>query len=129
MNSAIEQTQPSSVNMKNDWKKRLGTVYSTDPDFAYDSGDEPQETTFPPGAQTLRISLDRKNRRGKTVTRIEGFRGSDEDLKELEKALKKNCGVGGSAKNGEILLQGDFRERVGNLLMEKGYHIKRKGGN
>ena len=123
------RTKPEALHMENDWKKRLGVVYSTDPGYRYDTEDKPQEETPEPGEQILRISLDRKNRKGKTVTIIEGFRGSEEDLKALEKTLKKSCGAGGSAKNGEILLQGDFREKAMKLLSEKGYHIRRKGGN
>lgn len=114
--------------MENDWKKRLGVVYSTNPDFQYDAGDEEPEESPPPGEQTLHVRLDRKNRKGKTVTLIQGFRGSEEELKMLGKELKTGCGVGGSAKNGEILLQGDFRERVSALLKEKGYKVRRSGG-
>ena len=114
--------------MENDWKKRLGVVYSTDPDFQYDAGDEEPEKSPPPREQTLYVRLDRRNRKGKTVTLIEGFRGSEEELKMLGKELKTTCGVGGSAKNGEILLQGDFRERVLTLLLEKGYKVRRAGG-
>ncbi len=114
--------------MENDWKKRLGVVYSTDPEFSY-SGEEKEDTdTLEPGLQTLYVRLDRKNRKGKTVTLVEGFVGRDEDLKALGKELKSRCGVGGSAKEGEILLQGDFRERVVSLLQDKGYKVKKSGG-
>lgn len=114
--------------MKNNWKKRRGVVYSTDPDYTYNTGEEQQGSTPPPNEQTLCIRLDRKNRKGKTVTIIEGFRESEEELKVLGKELKTSCGVGGSVKNGEILLQGDFRERVFPLLEKKGYKVKRPGG-
>lgn len=114
--------------MEKDWKKRLGVVYSTNPDFEFDSDQQEETPTLPPGEQTLYVKLDRKNRKGKTVTLVEGFRGSEEDLKSLGKELKSKCGTGGSAKNGEILLQGDFRDRVLSLLGDKGYHVKRSGG-
>ncbi|MBN1132336.1 MAG: translation initiation factor [Bacteroidales bacterium] len=114
--------------MENDWKKRLGIVYSTDPDFRYEREEGEVTETPDPSRQMLYISLDRKNRKGKTVTIVAGFTGSEEDLKSLGKILKSKCGVGGSVKNGEILIQGDFRERVTELLTEGGYHVKRKGG-
>jgi translation initiation factor 1 len=114
--------------MENDWKKRLGVVYSTDPDFSYSGSDQEDADTLEPGLQNLYVRLDRKNRKGKTVTLVEGFVGKDEDLKALGKELKSRCGVGGSAKEGEILLQGDFRERVVTLLKDKGYKVKKSGG-
>ena len=116
--------------MENDWKKRLGVVYSTDPDYQYEKGEENRkEKTLRPGEQNLRIRLDRKGRKGKTVTIIGGFRGSGEDLKTLGKELKTALGVGGSVKNGEILLQGDFQKRAQEMLMKKGYQVKRAGGS
>jgi len=115
--------------MENDWKKRLGVVYSTDPDFSYDKRDEETPDTPAPGDQLLYVSVDRKNRKGKSVTLVEGFRGSGEDLKSLAKTLKQKCGVGGSAKDGEILIQGDFRDRIIPMLEESGYNVKRKGGS
>lgn len=105
----------------NDWKQRLGMVYSTNPDFAYETDDEPEAETLPPGQQKLRVSIDRRNRGGKTVTLVTGFTGSDDDLKALGKQLKAQCGVGGSAKDGEILIQGDFKTRVTELLRKAGY--------
>lgn len=114
--------------MENDWKKRLGVVYSTDPGFEYDEEGEKGEKTPDPGQQNLYVKLDRKRRRGKTVTLVEGFRGGDEDLRSLASELKSACGVGGSAKNGEILVQGDFRDRVVKMLTEKGYRVKKSGG-
>lgn len=113
--------------MENDWKKRLGIVYSTNPDFAFETDSNKEEETPDPAHQKLYVSLDRKNRKGKSVTLVEGFLGSDANLKELGKELKSKCGVGGSAKEGQILLQGDFRDRVITLLKEKGYHVKRSG--
>ncbi|MCR5039904.1 MAG: translation initiation factor [Bacteroidales bacterium] len=97
-----------------------GTVYSTNPDFVFDYGDE-EDVTLEPAKQNLRIMLDKKQRGGKKVTLISGFQGSDYDLAVLGKELKSACGVGGSVKNGEILLQGDFREKVLALLLQKGY--------
>lgn len=97
-----------------------GTVYSTNPDFVFDYGDE-EVVTLEPAKQNLRIMLDKKQRGGKKVTLISGFQGSDYDLAVLGKELKSACGVGGSVKNGEMLLQGDFREKVLALLLQKGY--------
>jgi len=114
--------------MDNDWKKRLGMVYSTNPDYEFDPGDDKQKSTVPRQQQMLYVKLDRKNRKGKSVTLIDGFVGTDEDLKTLGKELKSKCGVGGTAKNGEILLQGDFRIRIAELLTEMGYKVKRSGG-
>ncbi|MEN8201615.1 MAG: translation initiation factor [Bacteroidota bacterium] len=114
--------------MENDWKKRLGVVYSTNPDYSFESDKKEEEQTLRPEEQKLYVKLDRKNRKGKTVTLVEGFVGSEEDLKSLGKELKSRCGVGGSAKNGEILLQGDFRDRVLALLKDQGYNVKRSGG-
>ena len=114
--------------MENDWKKRLGMVYSTNPDFQYESGDLEESETHAPQKQLLYVSLDKKNRKGKKVTLIEGFKGSTDDLKNLAKELKSSCGVGGSVGDQNILIQGDFRDRVFNLLQEKGFKVKRKGG-
>lgn len=117
-----------SVSMENDWKKRLGVIYSTNPDFSFESQEKEAEQTLPPNQQKLYVKLDRKNRKGKTVTLVEGFVGSVDDLKTLGKELKSKCGVGGSAKDGEILLQGDFRDRVISLLKDRGFNVKRSGG-
>lgn len=114
--------------MENDWKKRLGMVYSTDPDFQFETGEDYLPETLPPAKQTLYVRLDRKGRKGKTVTLVDGFKGNPEDLKTLGKELKSKCGVGGSVKDGEIILQGDSRERIISLLTEKGYQVKRSGG-
>ena len=114
--------------MENDWKKRLGMVYSTNPDFQYESGEEEEMETLVPQQQQLYVSLDKKNRKGKKVTLVEGFKGTTEDLKNLAKELKSSCGVGGSVGDHKILIQGDFRDRVITLLQEKGFKVKRKGG-
>jgi len=114
--------------MENDWKKRLGVVYSTDPDFEYDRNDQREENSPDPGEQKLYVSLDRKKRKGKSVTLISGFRDSQQDQKELARELKRKCGVGGSVTQDGILIQGDFRERVIPLLREKGYQVIAKGG-
>lgn len=97
-----------------------GTVYSTNPDFVFDYREE-ETVTIAPAKQNLRVMLDKKQRAGKKVTLITGFQGSDFDLAVLGKELKSACGVGGSVKDGEILLQGDFREKVLALLLQKGY--------
>jgi len=114
--------------MENDWKKRLGMVYSTNPDFQYESGDQEEAETLSPQQQVLFVSLDKKNRKGKKVTLVEGFKGTMDDLKSLAKELKSSCGVGGSVGDHNILIQGDFRDRVINILQDKGFTVKRKGG-
>ena len=108
-----------------DWKKRLGVVYSTNPDFTYQTAQEETVETLPADRQRLIARIDRRNRAGKQVTLIEGFRGRDEDLSALAKTLKTRLGVGGSAKDGEITIQGDFRDRVTELLVSMGYSAKR----
>ena len=105
----------------NDWKDRLNVVYSTNPDFQYETEAEEEPSTLPPAQQRLRVQLDRKNRGGKTVTLVTGFIGAEDDLKELGKLLKNKCGVGGTAKDGEIIIQGDFKQKVAELLQKAGY--------
>ncbi|CEA16278.1 MAG TPA: translation initiation factor [Fermentimonas caenicola] len=110
----------------NDWKKRLDIVYSTNPDYHYNKEGEEISETLPKEKQLLRISLDKRNRNGKSVTLITGFSGNEEDLKELGKLLKTKCGVGGSAKDGEIIIQGDHREKVLDILQKEGYIKSRR---
>ena len=105
----------------NDWKDRLGMVYSTNPDFKYDIGNEEEAETLPKNQQRLRVRMEKNGRGGKTVTIVAGFMGSDADLKELGKWLKGRLGVGGSVKEGEIIVQGDFKSRVIDLLKVDGY--------
>ena len=99
----------------------MNVVYSTNPDYNYEMNEEEEQTTLPSAQQRLRVQLDRKNRGGKVVTLVTGFVGTDNDLKELGKLLKSKCGVGGSAKDGEIIVQGDFKQRVIELLKSEGY--------
>ena len=109
-------------------KERLNVVYSTNPNYSYEFEQQEEQETLAPSEQTLYISIDKKQRGGKEVTLIEGFVGTDEDLKELGKLLKSKCGVGGTAKDGEIIVQGSFRDKIIELLTKEGYKTKRKGG-
>ncbi|MFT4071567.1 MAG: translation initiation factor [Dysgonamonadaceae bacterium] len=105
----------------NDWKDRLNVVYSTNPDFNYEKEDEEEYETIDKAKQQLRIQLDKRNRKGKAVTLVNGFIGSEDDLQALGKLLKVKCGVGGSAKDGEIIVQGDLRNKVLEILQKEGY--------
>ena len=96
-------------------------VYSTNPNFQYETGNTEEAETLSPNQQKLRVQLDRKNRGGKVVTLVTGFVGTDDDLKELGRMLKSKCGVGGSAKDGEVIVQGDFKQKVIELLKKEGY--------
>ena len=111
----------------NDWKARLGMVYSTNPDFNYETTETPEAEPLPPARQELRVWLDRKQRAGKVVTLVKGFVGRDADLQELARLLKTKCGVGGAAKEGEIIIQGDHRDRVVEILTKSGYRCKKAG--
>lgn len=105
-----------------------GIVFSTDPDHQYRVPEDEEVETPEPRLQDLRVQLDKKQRGGKAVTLVTGFRGSEADLEALGKKLKQKCGVGGSVKDGEILIQGDFREKVMNLLSSEGFKVKKIGG-
>ena len=109
-------------------KKKKNIVYSTNPDFNFDFDEDEAQDTLPVNEQKFYVSIDRKQRGGKEVTLIEGFVGDPDDLKDLGKMLKSKCGVGGSAKDGEIIVQGNHRDKVVNLLQAEGYQVKKKGG-
>lgn len=110
--------------MKNERKNRINVVYSTNPNYNYEYSEEEIIETLPPEKQNLRVILDSKQRKGKTVTLIQGFIGSEGDLKELAKVLKNKCGVGGSVKDGEIIIQGEVKEKVLAILKEHHYRAK-----
>lgn len=104
-----------------------GFVFSTDPDFKFDYEEEAQET-LAPAQQVLRVKLETKHRAGKAASVITGFTGKDEDMQELAKKLKNFCGTGGSAKDGEIIIQGDQREKILNWLLKNGYSKTKRIG-
>ncbi len=112
----------------NDWKKRDGVVYSTSDDFEFNLNSSEETESLAPNQQNLKVMLDKKARAGKKVTLIEGFIGSESELSDLGKLLKNKCGVGGSAKDGEILIQGDHRDKVVQILHAEGYKAKKSGG-
>lgn len=118
--------------MSNPKKKSLsdlgGIMYSTDPSFNYEQEQDSTEENIANNQQDLRVTLDRKNRGGKAVTLITGYRGSPADLETLAKMLKTKCGVGGGAKDGEIIIQGDFRDKVMVILQKEGFKVKKSGG-
>lgn len=110
----------------NDWKSRLGVVFSTNPDYGYNSPNEtPHEETLPPSKQKLIVAIDRRNRGGKQVTLVKGFIGTEEDLIQLSKMIKTKCGTGGTVKDGEVIIQGDFRDKILSFLESEGYKAKR----
>lgn len=106
----------------NDWKERLGMVYSTNPDFSFETGKETEETELlPPNQQKLRLRIEKNGRGGKTATVISGFKGPDGELESLARTLKTHCGCGGSAKDGLIIIQGDMKEKLIDKLKSLGY--------
>ncbi len=110
---------------KNKKQRFEGIVYSTDTNFSYQLTDDNEEAaTLSKDKQKLKVLLDKKARKGKIVTLVEGFVGSDKDLQELAKILKQKCGVGGSAKDGEIIIQGDFKQKIFEHLKASGYGAK-----
>ncbi|OIQ32368.1 MAG: translation initiation factor [Crocinitomix sp. MedPE-SWsnd] len=109
-------------------KKRIDVVYSTNPDFDFDHEGDAADETLPNDEQYLNVMIDRKKRKGKEVVLITGFIGTDDDLKDLGKTLKQKCGVGGSAKDGEIMVQGNQRDKIMDYLKSEGYNVKRVGG-
>lgn len=115
------------MSKKNDWKKREGIVYSTESNFGYEYQQNHEAQTLPAQQQNLKVLLDKSGRAGKQVTLITGFIGTAEDLESLSKTLKSKCGVGGSAKDGEILMQGDVRDKAVQILTKEGYKAKRVG--
>lgn len=119
------------MSKKNKKDREGGLVFSTDPDFKFNFfGEEDNEETseVAPDKQQLRVWIDRKQRGGKEVTLIQGFSGSEEKLKDLAKMLKTKLGVGGAAKDGEIIIQGDHREKVVQILQQAGYTKTKKAG-
>ncbi|MBQ1218874.1 MAG: translation initiation factor [Bacteroidales bacterium] len=111
----------------NDWKSRLGMVYSTNPDFKFETQEEEEVQTLDPKDQKLIVALDKKGRAGKQVTVVNGFVGSADDLESLGKTLKTKCGVGGSVKDGSVLIQGDQRDKIVTILNNLGYTRAKRG--
>lgn len=115
-----QQQKPYTMK-KNDWKERLNIVYSTNPNFEYSTDEKEENETLPKQQQKLRVSIEKNHRGGKTVTIVKNFTGCEADAKELGRMLKTRCGVGGSVKDGEIIVQGDFKEKVIEILKKEGY--------
>jgi translation initiation factor 1 len=113
------------MSKKNDWKKRDGVVYSTSSEFSYSYQQNEESGTLPPQQQNLKVQLDKSMRAGKQVTIVTNFIGTAADLEVLGKLLKTKCGVGGSVKDGEILIQGDHRDKIVEILLKEKYKAKR----
>lgn len=119
--TGVERKDESQQKTDVEKKKRVGVIYSTNPDYAYEDGSMTEPETLPKQQQKLRLSMERAGRGGKTVTIVRGFVGSEADLQSLGKLLKQKCGVGGSAKDGEIVIQGDLRPRLLEILKAEDY--------
>jgi translation initiation factor 1 len=111
--------------MPKEYRERGNIVYSTNPDYQYEHSIADERTTLEPAKQKLTVRIDKKQRGGKKVTLVQGFTGSEDDLKDLGKMLKTKCGVGGTVKDGEILIQGDFRDKIVEHLLKEGYKANR----
>ena len=118
---ATEEPNDNKEKTEIDRKKRIGVVYSTNPDYEYSDDSQEEADTLPKNQQKLRLNMERAGRGGKTVTLVKGFVGSEEDINALSKLLKQKCGVGGSVKDGEIIIQGDHRQRLVEILKKEGY--------
>ena len=118
---ATEEPNDNKEKTDIDRKKRVGVVYSTNPDYEYSDDSQEEADTLPKNQQKLRLNMERAGRGGKTVTLVKGFVGSDKDINALCKLLKQKCGVGGSVKDGEIIIQGDHRHRLVEILKKEGY--------
>ena len=118
---ATEVPNDNKEKTEIDRKKRIGVVYSTNPDYEYSDDSQEEADTLPKNQQKLRLNMERAGRGGKTVTLVKGFVGSEEDINALCKLLKQKCGVGGSVKDGEIIIQGDHRQRLIEILKKEGY--------
>lgn len=118
---ATEETNDNKEKTDIDRKKRVGVVFSTNPDYEYSDDSQEETNTLPKNQQKLRLNMERAGRGGKTVTLVKGFVGPDEDITSLCKLLKQKCGVGGSVKDGEIIIQGDHRQRLVEILKKEGY--------
>lgn len=116
------------MSKKNKHKNREGVVYSTNPEFNYFEGLSGLQATLPNEQQNLIVKIDKKQRGGKVVTLVQGFVGSPDDLKDLGKMVKTKCGVGGSQKDGDIIIQGDFKEKIYQILIDNSYKVKKSGG-
>jgi translation initiation factor 1 len=110
---------------KNQWKNREGVVYSTDSNFSYQEGSAEEQSSLESSKQQLRVSLDKSGRAGKQVTLVTGFVGNAADREALCKKLKTKCGTGGSVKEGEILIQGDVRDKIMQVLIQAGYKARK----
>ena len=118
---ATEEPNDNKEKTEIDRKKRIGVVYSTNPDYEYSDDSQEESDTLPKNQQKLRLNMERAGRGGKTVTLVKGFVGSDKDITALCKLLKQKCGVGGSVKDGEIIIQGDHRQRLVEILKKEGF--------